>query len=238
MPLWSYVLAAAVAAVLPATIPFGLVVNNTIVADSFAMELFAKAGEIYVPIAHAKLNAVVLAALLASSLVIAAWRPARWPYAPALPAVAATVVAFLLVAHLVRENFWSASRGAVTAGVPGTRDWVDRAVGHAHVVLVGTQGGLGDFETVFFNLSIDRVYSTCGPILGTQFGEHHVAVDPATGALEDTQGGTIVAPYAVVPRALGVAGREVADNGAAGLVLVAPSTQALVIPDGARASLC
>jgi hypothetical protein len=240
MPLSRHVAAAAVAAALPATIPFGLIINNSIVADSFAMQLFAEAGGTYVPIAHARLSAVGLATLLASSLIVAAWRPRRWAFATAIPAIVATLVAFLLVSNLVRQRLWIAANGAVTAGVPGKKNWVDSAVGHEHVVLVTAHGGLGDLETVFFNLSVDRVYEACESFFPGDFAVHHVTADPGTGVLGDVQGGngTVVAADAVVPKSFGVAGRVIADDGQPGLVLVAPPTRTLIVPESARASLC
>jgi hypothetical protein len=240
MSLRSYVVAAAVAAALPATIPFGLVINNSIVADSFAMGLFAKTGVIYAPIAHAKLKAVALAGLLAASLIVAAWRPRRWQFATAIPALAATLVAFGLISTLVAHRFWLAAHGAVSAGLPGRLDWVDRAVPHGHVVLVAARGGIGDLETTFFNLSIDRVYDLCGPVFGADFGDRRIAVEPGTGTLEDVEGGTgpVVTPYAVVQRSFGINGRVLAKDASTGLVLVAPPTLTLVVTEKARDNLC
>jgi hypothetical protein len=236
-----YVAAAALAAALPVTIPFGLIVNNSIVGDSFSMQLFAKVGTVYTPIHQARVVALGFATLLASSLIVAAWRPRRWPFLSAVPAVLATLIAFVVVSRLVTQRFELAANGAMEGGVGPHPEWVDQAVGHSHVVVVsrgGTQ--IGGLETVFFNLSIDRAYHTCSrPLLSPDFGDHGIAADP-TGTLEDVEGGSgsIVAQYAVVPASFRVAGQVVASDDRAGLVLVAPTSQTLVVPPNGKTIAC
>jgi hypothetical protein len=236
-----YVAAAAVAAVLPLTIPFGLVINNSVVGDSFTMELFSNTASVYVAIDHAKLAAFGFAGVLASSLIVAAWRPRRRPFLAAVPAIVATVIAFVVVSRLVIQSFEAAAAGAVDSGVGSHPQWVDQAVGPRPVVLV-TIGGVqtGSLETAFFNLSIDRAYHICSrPGLSPDFGDHEASPD-SNGALQDIEGGsgTIVAPLAVVPESFHVAGQVIASDDRAGLVLVAPASDTLVVPPGGATVAC
>src|SRR5205823_2411310 len=61
VPFRVYEAAAAVAALLPALIPFRSVINNTIVADSFALQPYGRAvGNTIVPVAHATFAAVCI----------------------------------------------------------------------------------------------------------------------------------------------------------------------------------
>jgi hypothetical protein len=239
IPVSAYVAAATAAALLPLTIPFGMMVNNSIVADSFSMEAFARSGAVYVAISHARLVALGFGALLGASLVAAAWRPWGWT-----ASVVMTIVAFLYVSNLLHTRLYLSSNGAVHGGVPARHDWVDHATdGKAAVLVAGGGGGaqgLGELESVFFNLSITRVYHTCGAFLGADFGDRLAAVDPASGSLDDVEGGTgtILTGYAVVPTQFDVPGTVLARDKRAGLELIAPATDTLVIPGLGRSAAC
>ena len=212
--------AAVVAALLPALIPFGTVINGTSVFDSFALLLFGttKAGRT-VPVQHATTLIVVLSALLACAFLLAASRRLHPP-----AAVFATALVFLAFSAL---EFGNQVTG-VTAkdfGLPAHPDWVDRVVGSdANVSLVSGSGNrtLPVRETAFWNASIRRVYYACSPAFGSDFGDQ-----PLTG--------TVRTRYAVVPASLGVAGRVLARDPAGKLVLVAPSARTLRV-SGPRCS--
>jgi len=202
------------------------------------MEVFAKSGAVYLAIAHVRLVALGLGALLGASLVAAAWRPWGWA-----ASVVMTVVAFLYVSNLLHTRLYLSSNGAVHGGVPARHDWVDRATRGRDAVLVVGGGGrqpIGELESVFFNLSITRVFHTCGAFLGADFGDRLAVVDPASGSLDDVEGGTgtILTGYAVVPTQFDVPGRVVARDKRAGLELIAPATDTIVIPGLGRSAAC
>jgi hypothetical protein len=229
VPFRAYEAAAAVAAVLPAVIPFRSVVNNTIVADSFALQPYGRAvGDTIVPIEHATLGAVSSAALLALIYVLIRNRT-----------VGVTIVVllvFILSSALVRSRIVGAASGATTATLPTHRDWVDRAVPSTGVALVGSPGAstLAVFETAFNNLSISRVYYVCTPAFGAAFGERRIWADHA-GRLRD-EAGYVNATAIVVPAALSVRGGVIARDRKGHLALIAPPGGRVRVPTAKRAT--
>jgi hypothetical protein len=225
---------AGVAAALPATIPFGNVISNVISFESMSLQPFAKVvhGEL-VPIPHATRLIVILSALLAFGYLRAAVRP--------LPSLAVSMTAVALfglsVLELERQAIPVARSGI---GLPAHKNWVDQAVGNtSDVSLVG--GARVDAaaleETAYWNPSITRVYYTCGIAFGTDFGEERLTVDRRNGALASPSG-TLRTRYAVVPAAIGFAGRVVATDGPGKLVLLAPAGGVLKVPAGPRPLRC
>jgi hypothetical protein len=212
---------ALVAALLPALIPFGSVINGTSAIDSFALQVFGmtKGGQT-VPIAHATTLIVALSALLAVVYLLAATR-----VLPPTAAVVITAVMFLGVSVLeVGKQVTPIARTQV--GLPTHADWVDRVVGsHANVALVGGPGvRTGPLrETAFWNTSIARVYYTCRPAFGADFGEQQAAARRP-----------ITARYAVVPVSLQVPGVVLARDPPGKLDLVAPTGGTLRTPAIAR----
>jgi hypothetical protein len=222
-----YLVAAAVTMLLPVVIPFAEVINNTIVADSFGLQLFGEtAGAKIVPIAHPTLSAISFAGTFALIYVLVRHRGRA--------VVVLLVVVFVLMSSLIRARFISAAAGSTKAGLPAHRDWVDRTSPTGDVVLVGGVGALriALWETAFYNLSISRVYYTCLPGFGAEFGERQITVDRA-GRLRDSSG-HVSARYAVVPVTFGLRGRVLARNPRGGLVLVAPLGGQLTVPTGKR----
>ena len=228
-----YHLAIAVAvAALPAAIPFGTVINNTNGVDSFALQIFAKQlPEKVVPVSHATLLILMLSGFAAFVYLCAAAQPV-----PQL-AVAMTAVAFvgLSVAALGRQT-QRISPDAL--GLPPHANWVDRAVGgRGDVALVAGAGvrALPLEETAFANRSITRVYRTCEVVLGTDFGEEQLTLDPS-GVLR-LPAGPIRTRYAVVPAAFQAPGRVLARDRAGHLVLLAPMGETLWLPPARRSLL-
>jgi hypothetical protein len=222
---------AAVAATLPAAIPFGTVINNTNGIDSFALQVFARElpAEV-VPIQHATLVILVLSAFAAFIYLCAVVQPLP------LLAVAMTAAAFvgLSAVALGRQT---KHIGPAALGLPAHANWVDRVVGgHGEVALVGGAGvrRVALEETAFANLSITRVYRTCSVVFGSDFGEQPLTVDGASGVLRAPYG-TLRTRYAVVPAAFHLPGRVLARDPAGKLVLLAPSGGTLVVPPGRRA---
>ena len=213
-PFRVYEAAAVVAAALPAVIPFRSVINNTIVADSFALQPYGKAvGDIIVPTAHATLAAVCGAVLLALIFLLLRNRT--------VGIGVLVLVVFLFMSALVRSRVVGAARGATAAVLPAHRDWVDRTNPSSDVALVAGPGtsDLAIFETAFNNLSISRVYYVCTPVLGAAFGEQRIWADQG-GRLRDATG-YVNAGYLVVPPALKVRGRVVARDTKGHLALIA-----------------
>jgi hypothetical protein len=208
---------AAVAALLPAAVPFSSVVNYTILVESFGLQIFGTShhGELG-PIGHAWQVAAAIGAVLVLGFLYAVVRPR-----PSF-AIVVSVFALLILSQLVRVRLEATIQETYDA-VPTHTPWVDRAANGADVALVGgpgtTSGAL--LLTAFDNLSITRVYSTCDSLFGADFGERR-ADRRADGTLVD--GSTPVsARYAVVPARLAVRGRVLARQPKEGLVLVAPT---------------
>jgi hypothetical protein len=211
--------AAVVATLLPALIPFGTVINGTTAIDSFALDLFARTrGGQTVPVTHATALIVVLSALLASVFLLAA---IRW--FPPMATVLITALVFLGLSTLEIGKQVTPIARAKT-GLPAHANWVDRTVGsRADVSLVGGSSvqTAALRETAFWNVSIARVYYTCRPAFGSDFGELKLAA-----------GSVIAARYAVVPAGLGISGHVLAHDPAGNLLLVAPANGTVRAPSG------
>lgn len=217
------VVAAVVAALLPALIPFGTIINGTNFFESITLLLFGTttAGRT-VPVQHATTLIVVLSVLLAGAFFLALSRRLHSPVA-----VFATALVFLAFSALEFGNQVTGLT-AKEFGLPAHADWVDRVVGHdANVSLVSGPGDrtLPLRETAFWNASIRRVYHACNPAFGSDFGDQ-----PLTGALRTR--------YAVVPASLRVAGRVLARDPAGKLVLVAPRARSLNLSGAGSRPAC
>jgi Dolichyl-phosphate-mannose-protein mannosyltransferase len=212
----AYEVAAGIAALLPALIPFRSVINNTIVADSFALQPYGRSvGDAIVPVAHATIAAICIAGLFALVYVLMRNRM--------VGVCVSVLLVFVFMSALVRSRVVGAARGATAAVLPQQRDWVDRAKPKGGVVLVSGPGAtdLAVFETAFNNLSISRVYYLCAPVFGTVFGEERLRTDNA-GRLRDGAG-YVNAAYIVVPSSVRILGRVLARDRRGHLALVAPT---------------
>jgi len=229
-PFRAYEAAAVVAAALPALIPFRSVINNTIVADSFALQPYGKAvGNTIVPVGHATLGAVSMAGLLALVYVLLRNRP--------VGVGVLVLLVFVFMSALVRSRVVGAARGATAAVLPAHRDWVDRTEPSRGVALVAGPGAsdLAVFETAFNNLSISRVYYVCTPVFGAIFGEQRIWAD-RSGRLRDAAG-YVNTSYMVMPAALGARGRTVARDRKGHLALIALPNGRAYVPSVRRAGL-
>lgn len=205
-----------VSALLPALIPFGIVINGLNATASFSFVLFGRtvSGRT-VAVAHATTLAIALSALLAVVYLLATSR--RLP-----PSAAVVAVAFVFLGLTTLEV-----GRQITAipqhelGVPARANWVDRVVGSSGTVAIVGGAGVGMAalrETAFWNASITRVYYTCLPSFGADFGEQPL---PAKG---------VVAPYAVTPASWTAPGRVLARDRNGKLVLVATRDDTLSAP--------
>ena len=223
---------AALGALLPAAIPFRTVINHTVGIDSFGLVMFAKdAGKRgVVALPHATILAVGLA--LCFGFFYALARPKL------VLVVALVAVIFAWMSLLARNTQVSAARTMARASFAGRWDWVDAAVRGHRVVIVENPRlphgvhGLGVAETVFFNLSVARLYYPCRPVLSAEFGEDQVELD-FRGRLRD-RGALVRAKYAIVPADHGIVGRVIAADVRARLVLVEPANGILRVAPGRR----
>jgi hypothetical protein len=231
LPVAAILSAAAAAAVLPAAIPFGRDINNSIVVDSFALQVFGRsvAGS-YRSIHHATEAAVLVAAALALLFTLAVLGRYR------RSAVALTAAVFVVMSGFVWVRMLGAANASTSTGLLARPDWVDRVVGNSSVAMVGGRGvqRIGLLETAFYNVSIDRLYYTCKMAFGADFGERPLAIG-AGGSLREPAG-PLEAKYAVVPRRFGIRGSVLARDPRSGLVLVEPVGGKLVVARGARAT--
>jgi hypothetical protein len=220
--------AAAAAALLPLAIPFSSVVNYTIVADTFGLQIFGTSvrGDL-ASIPQPQVLALAVGGVFALAYLYALLRPR-----PSF-AIVMTVIAFLILSTLVRVRLMGSAQKTYDA-VPAHAPWVDRAAHGSEVALVGGRGASDAalLLTAFRNLTISSVYSTCRPLFGSGFGEQRLHVGQA-GVLEDAAG-PVHTPYAVVPVKLGVSGRIVARSRHEGLVVVAPAGGVLRLAQGKR----
>jgi Dolichyl-phosphate-mannose-protein mannosyltransferase len=215
--------AAAVAALLPAAIPFDTGINDTSVSESFGLQALAKNVDgTILPYAHAQLIAFAVGGVLAIAYVYALLRPR-----PSF-AIVTTVFVFLIFSSLVRVRIIGAAQ--TIADTPEHARWVDRAVGNANVVLVGGNGAqrAALVETAFNNLTISRVYYVCRPAFAASFNERRLTID-TTGHLRDSVG-LIRTRFAVLPAGFHANGPVRATYRKGGLVLVAPTGGVLTVP--------
>jgi hypothetical protein len=205
---------AAVVTLLPALIPFGTVINNTSVSDSFSLQPFGAAVHGFIESApHATTAAVGLSAILAFAYFRAAVRPL-----PSL-VITVTVLVFLGLSFLEFSR-QSTPFARASVGLPSYNNWVDRATGGRGTVdfVSGDRPSqITILDTAFWNTSVDRVYYTCSMSLGSSFGEEPIS-------------GPIQTPYAVVPADFHVHGRVVARDRPGRLVLIAPPGGTLTVP--------
>ncbi len=223
--------AAAVAALLPTLIPFATVINRTVGVDSFGLVIFASSGKhgVVGVIRHAALIAVFLASCLGLLYALARPKP--------VIVLAILALVFAWVSVIERGDQANAAHLAAGSAFSGARDWVDAADPGEQLPLLENplpvQGGLGAVETAFFNLSVDRLYFVCRPLLFPQFGEQQLVLASDGRLLEG--GVPIRARYAVVPSDHGIEGRVVAADPVAQLELVRPTGGILRVAADGRA---
>jgi hypothetical protein len=222
-----YVVAGAVASLLPGLIPFHAMINVSNIADSYGLLPYGHwIGSTYGPVRHAAVIAVWIAAVF-SLMYIAVRHRMR-------SVVVLVSIVFLLLTSVVANRVQTVAVSA-RAYLPAHRDWVDRARSSGDVVLMsGTGQALPWHLTAFNNESIGRVYSFCRRRFGAEFGEQVVSIGPS-GRVQTPSGATVAARYAVVPETLGVRGSVLARDPKGHQVLVAPRGGRVSVLPGTRA---
>ena len=206
------IVAAALAAL---AIPYQTVINGTVVADTFSLQVVARNGSLQA-IDHASLVALAIAVGLAAAFALLRSYP--------ILVVGALVAAFVYDSAILGSRIDAASRGAKTFFTSSHYDWVDRTDPQSGVSLITgptVTDPVGEWHTAYYNLTIDRLYFTCRRTLSRDFGERRVSV-ASSGTLL-VAGTPLRTRYAVVPSGLGVVGTVLARDRVADEVLVAPS---------------
>lgn len=212
----AHLVVAAVAALLPAALPFHQMVNFTVPFDAFGLEVFATTVHGTVgPIPHPALVAVCISAFFALAYLYALLRPR-----PSF-AVVMSVFMLVMVSMLVQLRM-RVTTEAVTNDVQSQSAWVDAVTKGGNVKLVGDAptDSAALLLTAYHNFTVNRAYTVCAPLFGTAFGEHRIRVGP-NGVLFYGSA-PIRASYVVAPVRLALRGRIVARQARDGLELIMP----------------
>jgi hypothetical protein len=205
-------LAVAVAATLPAFLPYEEFVNNTAVHSTVGLLWLGRIEAGIVRLEHGEGLVVPACVGVALLLVVLPRRLAL--LAPTL------VAAYLAMAQGPVESFTrEASEEALRAGIGVRRDWIDAHVGPDSDVAALWAGGnfIALWENEFFNRSVGRLYN-----LGSfpdGLPQTTLLVDPATGLMRDASGNPGKADYFLSDRTLVVRGETVAHDPLLGMAL-------------------
>ena len=209
-PRWA-VAAAAVAAALPATVPYARLIGYQATSDTLALLPWWKLQEHAIRLSQVRL-VVALCALAAAALFLLL--PRR--YAVVLPLL--MLVYFGLVQRPVESRTTFASRGALFQGIRGVpRDWIDtHAKGEVAAIWTGKTDVHVIWENELFNRSVGPVYNVQQPIPGGL-----ASTDVAVGADGYLRAGgkAVTARYALADGSLDLNGTKVASDTPLGINL-------------------
>ena len=208
--------AAAVAAVLPALIPYERFLQLKVRSDTL---MLVPLWNVQDETGLSRLDDVVLlGGIVAATLFVLV--PRR--YLLALPAV--VLVAWALAVQPIQagpHGMERAAEGALFEGIRVPhRDWIDRAVPKSSTVAALWTGRTHHFtvnELEFFNRRIGPVYTLGGPMPGG-LPETAVSVAPS-GAIVTADGRPVTADYAYTDGSVALDGQAVAADPAVGLTL-------------------
>ena len=197
---------AALAATLPALIPYDRFLQLKVRSDTLAIvPLWNLQDETGLP----RLDDAVLVAGLAAGAAFLLLPRRRLVVLPA-----AVLAYFVLATYPItrgEHGMEVAGAGALFQGIGGERDWIDRAAGEEDVAVLYT--GLPDRFTVlqneFFNRSVGPVYTTSGPMDGG-LPETAVTVDEETGEVRRADGSVVRAAFALTDSSVTLDGDPVA----------------------------
>lgn len=208
--------AAALAALLPALLPFPSLIATAAVSDTFALLPWWT-----VHLWGVDLERIDLVALLAAVAVAALLLVVPRRFALVLPAV---VLAYFAVSiQPVESRIREASIGALfQATTMPKRDWVDVYAGRGARVAVIWSGRVDRlFVNVneFFSRSVGPVYHLGSPTPGS-LPEARLTLDRETGRLVDDSGRLVLADFALTDDSVPVAGRVSARDERKGIRLL------------------
>jgi hypothetical protein len=209
-PRWT-IAAAALAAALPATVPYARLIGYQATSDTLALLPLWKLQEHVIALHHVRLL-VALCAAAAAGLFVAL--PRR--YALALPLL--VLVYFGVVQRPVESRTSFASEGALFQGIRGVpRDWIDRhATGEVAAIWTGKTDVHVVWENELFNRTVGPVYNTQDPIPG---GLASTNVTIGSDGFLRADGATINARYALADGSLDLKGTKVASDAPLGINL-------------------
>ena len=210
-------IAAAVAAALPALIPYDRFLQLKVRSDTLMIvPLWNVQDEVGLP----RLDDVVLLGGVAAAAAFV-FLPRR--YLLVLPV---TVLAYFVLAiqpiSAGPHGMEQAARDALFEGIrTGDRDWIDDAVPEGATVAAVWTGKTHHFAVMqpeFFNRSVGPVYTLGGPMPGG-LPEIPVSVDEKTGHLVRPNDAIVQADYAITDGSIALDGRPVARDERLGLTL-------------------
>jgi hypothetical protein len=214
-----FVIAVAAAAVLPVALPYGALINQTAVSDTFGLFLpWAIQNRLGDP---ALTPYVVAAGALLAVLVIVMVRPAA-----AWLVIAVVAGFFVISSTAVDKRTDKASQGALSQGISGAPDWIDRGVPSGASVAIlypGTLEPLKVWENEFFNRSLGSVYAI-GVALPGQLPET-VAQIGNDGSVTDRSGNPLTGEYVLSDASVHLDGDVVVADDARGMSVVRTSGQ-------------
>ncbi len=199
-------IAVGIAVALPLLLPFGALINQTAVSDTFGLFL---PWAIQNRLMDATFTApVVLAGGVVAAVIAVIVRP-RFAWL----LVVATSMFFVVSGLAVDIRTDKASRGALAQGVSGAPDWIDRAVPpgtSVSVVYPGVLEPLKIWENEFFNRSVGSVYSIGVP-MPAPIPESVVIID-GQGNVTDRAGNPLTLPYVLSDGSVHLEGEVIATD--------------------------
>jgi hypothetical protein len=215
------VAAVLVAGVLPATIPFDVVVSRNIQASTPGLVPWGGLSRTLEAPGYAWALALGLGVAVGIAvLLVQRNRLAVW--------TATVIVVFAVTGFFVGARYSAISRSAADWGSPPSKDWIDRAVGaDAEVAAVwsgrfdrGLEGRYAIWQNELFNHAVGPVYDLREP-LKRYVPETRIRVDASSGVVENLLGVPVSADYVLTDTGFPVIGRVVARDAGTGVVLYA-----------------
>jgi Dolichyl-phosphate-mannose-protein mannosyltransferase len=210
-------LAAAIAAVLPAFIPFPRFIGPPAVSDTFALLPWWWIQDHWIHLEHLKWAALA-GGIAAAALFL--WVPRR--LALVLPALVGAYFVFTsFIVDNGRHGIHVDSVGSLWAGIRKQHpDWIDRAVGHnasVDYLWTGVASDYSIWENEFFNRSFRRVYNLAGNPESDPLTETFVSRGPGGTVL--AAGKPVSASYLLTDGSAAVVGHPVASDPRIGVTL-------------------